>query len=124
MSTYTEGALPLEFLLSEGNGDISREQVTIVSGTPALKAGRVLGKVTASGKYAAYDNTLANGTEVAAAILTHDVDASAADTLADTIFRLATVKAAALGWGGNDGTGVTAGLADLAASGKLIIART
>lgn len=34
-----------EFLLNEGNGHISREQITIASGT-ALEAGTVLGKIT------------------------------------------------------------------------------
>ncbi len=52
--------------------------VTIVSGEN-LKRGHVLGKITASGKYAGYDNDLATGVETAVAILAEDVDASAAD---------------------------------------------
>ena len=62
MATYTEPARPLEFLVSEGNGQISRDQIVLVSGAGALVAGRVLGKVTASGKYKAYDNTASDGT--------------------------------------------------------------
>ena len=46
-----------------------------------LYPGTVLGKITASGKYVLHDNALANGAEVAAAILGHKVDATAADVL-------------------------------------------
>lgn len=121
MATYTEPARPLEFLVSEGNGQISRDQIVLVSGAGALVAGRVLGKVTASGKYKAYDNTASDGTEVAAGVLAYDTDATSADAAAVQIGRLAEVKAAGLGWGANDSTGITAGTADLAA--KLIFAR-
>lgn len=44
-----------------------------------LSAGHVLGVVTASGKYAGYDNDLTDGRETARAILVNDVDASLAD---------------------------------------------
>lgn len=116
MTTYTEPARPLEFLISEANGQLSREQVTIASGTAALVAGRVLGKITASQKYKAYDNTASDGSEVAAGVLAYDVDASAADKTVTAIVRLAEVKAGALGWGANDATGITAGTADLKAA--------
>lgn len=122
MATYTEPVRALEFLVSEGNGQISRDQIVLVSGAGALKAGRVLGKVTASGKFKAYDNGASDGTEVAAGVLAYDVDATSGDQPAVMFARLAEVKAAGLGWGSNDNTGKTAGLADLAA--KLIFART
>lgn len=121
MTTYTEAARPLEFLLWEADGEFCREEVTIASGTAAMKAGRVLGKITTGGKYAHYDNGASNGTEVALAVLAYDVDASAADVKATVIARFATVKAAFLGWGSNDSTGITAGTADLKAAN--IIAR-
>lgn len=38
-------------------------------GRRIIKGGTVLGKITASGKYAPYDNTLANGREVATGLL-------------------------------------------------------
>lgn len=53
--------------------------VVIVSGAGALTRGTVLGRITASGKYDAYDDGDSDGTEVARAILAHDVDATSAD---------------------------------------------
>ena len=92
MATLTEGKHAGEFIISEGNGWISREAVTIVSGQ-TLVAGTVLGKITASGKYAVYNNGAVDGTETAAGILYDDVDASAADvTGAVMIARMAEVN--------------------------------
>jgi hypothetical protein len=54
----------------------------IASGAGVLKLGTVLGRITASGKYVLHDNALANGAEVAAAILGEAVDATAADVRA------------------------------------------
>lgn len=65
-----------EFLLSEANGDRSREVVTIAAGHD-LVAGTVLGKVTAGGEYAPYDDTETDGTETAVAILWDAVNTSA-----------------------------------------------
>ncbi len=45
----------------------------------ALEAGAVLGKVTASGKYKAFDPAAVDGSEAAAGVLYGAVDASAAD---------------------------------------------
>lgn len=108
------------FLISEANGTLSRENVTIVSGE-TLAAGTVLGKITASGKYAAYDNAAADGTEVAAGVLYEAVDASAGDKPGVAIVRYAEVNANELGWSGGDSTAITAGKADLKALG--VIAR-
>lgn len=104
-----------EYLISEGNGKISRDAITIVSGQN-LPAGQVLGKVTASGKYAAYDNAALDGTETAAGILYAAVDATGADMSGIMTARLAEVD-------GNLLTGSDAnGVADLAALN--IIVRT
>lgn len=70
----TEATRPGEFLLSEGSGAISRDAVTIGAGD--LPAGQVLGKVTASGNYVAYDPGASDGSEVAAAILYGAADAT------------------------------------------------
>jgi len=72
METKTQGARNLAFLLSEGNGSVSREVATIVTGEGFLEAGTVLGKVTTSGKYA----------ETAVAVLAYAVDATDADAQA------------------------------------------
>ncbi len=80
-----------EFVLSEGNGRISREVVTIAAGA-ALGAGTVLGIVTNTGDYAAYNAAANDGTEIAAAILWADVDATNTAVEAVVIARQAEVK--------------------------------
>lgn len=72
-----QGNQALEFLLSEANGERSREVVVITGGN--FKAGTVLGKISASSKYTAHDESASNGAENAVAILGYDVDASAGD---------------------------------------------
>ncbi|MGH6898651.1 MAG: head decoration protein, partial [Geminicoccaceae bacterium] len=47
MPELLEGRYAGEFVVSEGNGKISRETITVLSGE-TLQAGAVLGKVTAS----------------------------------------------------------------------------
>lgn len=49
--------------------------ITVKSGVTLVK-GTVVGKVTATGLYAAYDNTASDGTEVAAGVLATHVDTS------------------------------------------------
>ncbi len=85
-----------EFILSEGNGHISRDEITILNGQGVLQAGTVLGKVTASGKYVAYDNAATNGSQTAAGVLYAQVDATSADATALGIMRHAEVKASFL----------------------------
>jgi hypothetical protein len=70
MPTVQEGRHAGEFIVAEGNGTISRETVTVLSGE-VLEAGAVLGKVTASGEVKALDPAAVDGSEAAAAIL-HD----------------------------------------------------
>jgi hypothetical protein len=63
MSTLTEGKHPTEFLLSEGNGSISREEITIAAAAAALVAGTVLGKITVgAATSAAVAGNTGNGT--------------------------------------------------------------
>lgn len=54
-------------------------EIIVASGAGILWPGTVLGKITASGKYVLHDVALANGAQVADAILGHYVDATAAD---------------------------------------------
>lgn len=95
--TFTNGAG--HFIKSEANGDRSRDEVIIVSGAGALLAGTVLGKITASGKYTAYDNDAATGTQTVAGILIYDTDATSADVKAAIIARDAEVWTDRLVWG-------------------------
>lgn len=121
--SQTMGPRAAAFIASEANGSRSRDPIVIASGAGVLVAGLVLGKVTASGKYAAYDNTAADGTETAAGILLIGVDATSADVDAVGVVRDEEIITAALTWdAANDGAAQTAGLADLAALG--LIARS
>ena len=115
MPVLNEGRYAGEFIVSEGNGRISRETVTVLSGQ-SREAGAVLGKVTASGKYRALDPAAVDGSEVAAGILYEAVDASAADAEGVAIVRLTEVNAAELLWpAGITGPEQTAALGELAA---------
>lgn len=82
MKTKVEGAHSLEFVLSEGNGAISRDTVTIRSGAGVLEPGTVIGKVTADGKYVASPAASTEdieGAETALAVLAYRVDATSDD---------------------------------------------
>jgi hypothetical protein len=61
MTTLVEGKHPGGFLVWEAFRDYTRETITIAAGT--LEPGTVLGRITASGKYAAHDPAATDGTE-------------------------------------------------------------
>lgn len=109
MTTLTEPVHTAEFILSmDDDGSISVDTITIVSGQN-LPAGQVLGKITASGKYKAYDNAAVDGSQTAAGILYAATDATGGDQPATGVMRLAEVTGSLL-------TGLDApGTADLAA---------
>lgn len=67
------------FLLSEASGTRSREEVTIDLAAAAMVPGTVVSKLTATGKWVAYDDVGTDGSEVAAGILYAAVADSAAD---------------------------------------------
>jgi len=120
MAAITEEAHDGEFVVSEANGTRSREEVTMVSGTAAMTAGAVVGKVTASGKYAAYDDGLADGTEVCAGVLFGAVDASAADAQCTIIARDAELNSSEIDWLDQAGAEIVNGTADLLALGIIL----
>ncbi|GHA13415.1 hypothetical protein GCM10007989_05020 [Devosia pacifica] len=106
------------YIVSEATGYRSREQIVIASGAGKLKPGAVLGKVTASGKYVAFDPDAETGAETAAAILYEGCDATDTDVRRTASVRDTEVHADVLVWA--DGTTdieKTAALADLAAAG-------
>lgn len=86
------------FIKYEQGGDLSRETLTIASGSGKLLAGTVLGQITVGGKYKPYDNNNSDGSETAKAILVYDVDATSADAAAVCIVRLAEVWKSRLVW--------------------------
>ena len=85
MTTLTEGTHPGGFLVWEAHCDYTRETIIVASGT--LTPGTVLGKITASGKYAAHDSNATDGTETAVAVLWGKADASAGDAPAVAVVR-------------------------------------
>lgn len=103
VTVYTEGAYASDWLKREEDSLYSREQITLLSGSNAVgavtKSGTVLGKITASGKYKPQTLAAADGSQVAAAILLFDVDASAADKRAVVIRRDAIVMQFGLTYG-------------------------
>lgn len=92
MPVLTEGRHPGEFLLTEANGQRSREAVTVASGAGIIAAGTVLGKVTATGKYLASAVGAVDGSEVAVAVALYGCDATSADVEIAAIVRDAEVK--------------------------------
>ncbi len=89
MTTLTETRHAGGFIVWEALRDYCREVVTIATGgaNPVLEPGTVLGKITASGKYAAHDPAALDGTETAIAVLWGKADATAADVDAVVLLR-------------------------------------
>lgn len=114
MATKTEARRTGEFILSEANGTRSREQIVIDASAGAMVAGTVVSKLTATGKYVAYDDVGTDGTEAAAGILYAAVADLTADQAAVIIARDAEVSEILL-------TGYNANAkADLAALGIIV----
>ena len=120
MATSTLAKRESEFLHYELEPQYTREQVTVASGQN-LPAGAVVGKITATGKYAAYNNAATDGTETAAGVLVAAVDASGGDAQGVILARgPAVVLNRALDWNGQTGAAVTDGQNDLAAISILV----
>lgn len=85
MPMMAEGKHPGGFLVWEAFRDYTRETITVASGR--LEPGTVLGRITASGKYAAHDPEAVDGTETAVAVIWGKADASDGDALAVAIVR-------------------------------------
>lgn len=106
-----------EGIFSEANGTRSRENIIVVSGQD-LPAMAVVGMITASSKYAWYDDDAVDGSEVAAGILLSAVDASSADAPGLILESDAEVKQSALVWEGTQtAPQIVNGEADLLARG-------
>ena len=91
-TVFTEGRHPGEALLSEGNGQISREAVVIASGSGVIAPGSVLGQITASGKYLVSAIGAADGSQTASAVSLYGCDATSADQTIAAIVRDAEVN--------------------------------
>jgi Bacteriophage lambda head decoration protein D len=97
MTVLTEGQHTGEAIISEEDGNYSRDVVTLIAGQN-LGAMSVLGKITASGKYTLMDPAAADGSQNAAAILFDNVDATAADKKAVVLVRVASFNGKELVW--------------------------
>lgn len=97
MTTLTETTHDAGFLLSEGEGQISRDNGILITGQD-LAAGTVLGKITASGKWTAFHDDAQDGSGVAAGILLAACDASGGDAACVVIARMAEVIGDELVW--------------------------
>lgn len=112
MTIHTQGHRTAEFLLSEGNGQRSREAATLAATATALPAGQLL--ATVGGKHVAYNPEGVDGSETVTAILYAAASASDADQAVTTIVREAEVSAERL-------TGLdAAATADLDALGVIV----
>jgi hypothetical protein len=103
-----------EFVLSEANGFMSREEVTVTLSGSAIKSGTVMSTLTASGKWVPYTGSGTTGTQTATGVLYTSQTAATGDVKAVMFVRDCEVVRAAL-------TGLTTNaIADLAAKGILV----
>ena len=100
MTILTEGRHPGEAILSEANFHRSRDSITIPAGTGVVKAGTVLGEVTASpGEFVPSPDAVTvgiEGAETAKAMNIHEVDATDVDVKVAAITRDAELNGSCL----------------------------
>lgn len=88
MTVLTQGMQTGEFLLSEANGQRSREQVTVtIVGGTALPSGTVVGKITATGKYLQHLVGAVDGSQNAAGVLYNSLPGVNGDVKATIMAR-------------------------------------
>lgn len=73
----------------------------IASGAGKLSRGRVLGKLTASGKFISVDSSKTDGSEKPYVVLAADVDATSTDVVAP-VYKAGMFNREALSFGGTD----------------------
>lgn len=111
MPILTQSPKIEEFVLSEANGFLSREEVTVTLSGTTLLSGTVMSQLTATGKWVKYDDVGTDGSEVASGILYTSQPAITGDVKAVMFVRDCEVTRAAL-------TGLNAnGEADLTSKG-------
>lgn len=92
MTVLIEGRHPGEFLMTEANGQRSRENITIASGAGIIAPGTLLGKVAASGKFVASAVGATDGSQTVVAVALYGCDATSADAAIAAIVRDAEVN--------------------------------
>jgi hypothetical protein len=100
MTTFTEGRYPGEAVLREASGSRSRQEITIPAGTGVVKAGTVLGELTATAGHfvpSALAEVAGNeGAEAASAVSIYEADATDVDVKIAAIKRDAEVNGSCL----------------------------
>lgn len=100
MTILTEGKRKAEFLISEGNGYQSRDEVIVtVPANTTYEAGTIVGQITSSEKYVRHAAGASNGSQNEAGVLFPtlvNTTGSAVDYSATIIARAAEVKKTAL----------------------------
>lgn len=96
MTTLFEGKHVGEFILYEGEGFFSRDQVIVSSTAPAMVSGTVVAKSTALNEWVPYVNGAADGVGTAGGILYNHVKDATVDQKAVVIVRHAEVSAVEL----------------------------
>lgn len=122
MTVLTEGRHPGEFLMTEANGQRSRENITIAAGAGIIAPGTVLGRVNATGKYLTSAVGAADGSQTAVAVALYGCDASTSDVEIAAITRDAEVNGHILTYhpDRNQAVEQTAAHTDLAAVGIVV----
>ncbi len=97
MPTLTESVHTGEFLVSEGNNTLSREQIELAANL-TLFSGTVLGKNTATDVYRPLDVDASDGSQMAAGLLYNNTTTGATGGEAVLIARSAEVDQSLLIW--------------------------
>lgn len=97
MAVLTEGNRLSDVLAWEQENLYSREKITILSGQ-VLAVGQVVGQVSASGKYVAFNQDATDGSQIPAGIVIADYDATGADIAGVIIARDAILRPSGLVW--------------------------
>lgn len=91
-TVFTEGRRAVEFIMSEAQGQRSRDNIVIASGAGVIAPGTVLGRLTTGGKYVPSPATGSDGSQTGVAINLYEVDATSADVKVAAITRDAEVN--------------------------------
>lgn len=119
MPTLTEGKYPGEFIATEANGKRSRENGTLVAGQN-LPTARVVGRITASGKYTDLAPAAVDGSQTAAGVLFAAVNATGGDKTAVFMVRDCELNRADLDFGALTAAQITTAISQLASLGVIV----
>lgn len=87
-----------DWLVHENDPQLYRRAGVILSGSGVVTTGTVLGKITASGKYAPLNPGASDGSQVAAAIVLNRADATSADAETAILVGHAQIVPSQLTW--------------------------